>query len=207
MHILKFFIFFIAVAGIAQTSQISEKDLAVFKKEVAARANNLESLSCDFTQVKFIQLMDEKAVSKGRLFYNAPNVLKWEYSSPYNYQILFKENQLHVNDDGNKSVTNIRSNNLMEKLVGLISGSVNGKLITDHENFDVTYSRSGKNIIAWIIPKDPLIKQMFNEIVMIFTPDHILSSVKLMEDGGDYTQIDFRNIKLNQILDKAIFEK
>ncbi|CAN5300687.1 hypothetical protein BH23BAC2_BH23BAC2_20200 [soil metagenome] len=207
MHILKFFIFFIAVAGIAQTSQLSEKDLAVFKKEVAARANNLESLSCDFTQVKFIQLMDEKAVSKGKLFYNAPNVLKWEYSSPYNYQILFKENQLHVNDDGNKSVTNIRSNNLMEKLVGLISGSVNGRLITDQENFDVTYSRSGKNIIAWIIPKDPLIKQMFNEIVMIFTPDHILSSVKLMEDGGDYTQIDFRNIKLNQILDKAIFEK
>lgn len=47
---------------------------------------------------------------------------------------------------------------------------------------------------------------MFSEIILIFGKDHRLNSVQLMEEEGDYTQIDFKNIKLNQQLNKAIFE-
>jgi len=47
---------------------------------------------------------------------------------------------------------------------------------------------------------------MFSEIILIFSEDHRLNSVQLKEEEGDYTQIDFKNIKLNQKIDTAIFE-
>lgn len=206
MRILKIFIFLFSAVALGQNTSLSDKELTVFMKDVSQMANDLESLSSDFTQTKYIQLMEEKAVSKGKLYYKAPNILKWEYASPYNYKILFRENQLHINDDGDKSVTNIKANKLMEKLVSLISGSVNGKLVADQENFDVSVTRNGKFITALIIPKDPSIKQMFHEIIMIFNQEHLLNSVRLMEEGGDYTHIDFKNIKINTPLDESVFQ-
>ena len=206
MHILKTLIFLFSVAAIGQNTPLSDPEMKKFTQEVALEAKSLESLSSDFVQTKFIQLMEESAVSSGKLYYKAPNVLKWEYSSPYDYKILFKENQLFINDDGDKSVTSLRSNKLFEKLVSLISGSVNGKLLADQENFDISFFRNGEKVSAVIIPKDPSLKQMFSEIILIFSKDHRLNSVQLMEEEGDYTQIDFKNIKLNQQLNQAIFE-
>ncbi|HSJ11075.1 MAG TPA: outer membrane lipoprotein carrier protein LolA [Gillisia sp.] len=206
MHILKTLIFLFSVVAIGQNTPLSEPEMKNFTQGVAIEAKNLESLSSDFVQTKYIQLMQESAVSSGKLYYKAPNVLKWEYSSPYNYMILFKENQLFINDNGDKSVTSLRSNKLFEKLVSLISGSVNGKLLADQENFDISFFRNGEKVSAVIIPRDQSLKQMFSEIILIFGKDHRLNSVQLMEEEGDYTQIDFKNIKLNQQLNKAIFE-
>ncbi|QED36987.1 outer membrane lipoprotein carrier protein LolA [Antarcticibacterium arcticum] len=205
MRIIKILIYLFTVVAFSQ-SPLSNGDLKNFTRGVAIEANNLESLSGDFVQTKYIQLMEESAVSKGKLYYKAPNVLKWEYSAPYNYKILFKENQLFINDDGDKSVTSLRSNKLFEKLVSLISGSINGKLLADRENFDVSFFRQGGKVSAVIISRDPSLKQMFSEIVLIFSEDHRLHSVQLKEEEGDYTQIDFKNIKLNQKIDPAIFE-
>lgn len=206
MHILKTLIFLFSVVAIGQNTPLSEPEMKNFTQGVAIEAKNLESLSSDFVQTKYIQLMQESAVSSGKLYYKAPNVLKWEYSSPYNYMILFKENQLFINDNGDKSVTSLRSNKLFEKLVSLISGSVNGKLLADQENFDISFFRNGEKVSAVIIPRDQSLKQMFSEIILIFGKDHRLNSVQLMEEEGDYTQIDFKNIKLNQQLNQAIFE-
>lgn len=206
MHILKIFIFLFSVVAFSQNAPLTDAEQARFMKEVAVKASNLESLSSDFTQIKYIQLMEDKAVSKGKLFYKAPNILQWEYATPYDYKILFRENQLHINDNGDKSVTNLKANKLMEKLIGLISGSVNGKLVADYENFDVSFTRNGKTISALIIPKDPAIKQMFHEIIMVFNHENMLNSVRLMEEGGDYTHIDFKNIKINSPLEDSVFQ-
>ncbi len=206
MHILKVLIFLFSFAAIGQNTPLSDPEMKKFTQGVALEAKSLESLSSDFVQTKYIQLMEDSAVSRGKLYYKAPNVLKWEYSSPYNYKILFKENQLFINDDGDKSITNLRSNKLFEKLVSLISGSVNGKLLADQENFDISFFRNGEKVSAVIIPRDPSLKQMFSEIILIFSKDHRLYSVQLMEEEGDYTQIDFKNIKMNQQLNRAIFE-
>lgn len=206
MRIIKILVFFITVTAVSQNSQLSDSEVNSFKQDVASQAKDLETLSSDFTQTKHIQLMEENSVSKGKLYYKSPDILKWEYHSPYNYKILFKENQLFINDNGDKSVTSLRSNKLFEKLIGLISGSVNGKLMEDPENFDITYFKSGEKVSAVIIPKDASLKKMFHEIILIFDKDNRLNSVQLKEEEGDYTQIDFKNIKLNAQLENSVFE-
>ena len=71
MHILKIFIFLFSAVAFSQDSPLSDTEKISFMKEVAGMANDLESLSSDFTQTKYIQLMEDKAVSKGKLYYRS----------------------------------------------------------------------------------------------------------------------------------------
>ncbi len=208
MRIIKLCIFFISALAFSQQSPapLSEVETIEFKENVAKASDGLKSLSSDFMQSKYIQLMQGVAVSSGKLFYKAPNILKWEYSAPYHYHILFKENQLFINDDGDKSVSNLESNKLFEKLVNLISGSINGGLLADSHNYKVAYFRTGNYITALIVPRDPAIRGMFREIILVFNMNHLVSSVKLVEDSGDFTEIFFKNIRVNQNLKDSIFE-
>lgn len=206
MRIIKFLVFFISALAFSQQTPLSDSEILQFKENVAKRSDGLKSLSSDFFQSKYIQLMQGAAVSNGKLYYKAPNVLKWEYSAPYNYHILFKENQLFINDDGDKSVSNLKSNKLFEKLVNLISGSINGNLLADKNNYDVVYLRSGNFKVALIVPKDPAMRQMFREIILVFNKEYLVNSVKLIENSGDFTEIYFKNIRINQNLEDSIFE-
>lgn len=205
MRILKIFIFLLPAILLAQTS-LTEAEISSFHEGVSQKTKNLEGLSSDFVQTKYMQLMKNEAVSTGKLYYSSPDILKWEYHTPYNYILLFKEAQLFINDDGDKSVTSLKSNKLFEKLLALISGSVNGKLMADKENFEISYTRSGDFISAVIVPKDSSLKDMFNEIILVFDAEHLLDSVKLMEDAGDYTQIRFQNISINPSLNDSVFQ-
>lgn len=206
MRILKIFLLFLPALIVAQNSQLSDMEVKEFKQEVSKHSENLESLSSEFTQTKHMQLMEEEAVSEGKLFYRTPDVLKWEYHTPYNYKILFKEKQLHINDDGDKSVTSLRSHKMFNKLLNLISGSVNGKLLEDPENFRISYYKNGDYVQAVIVPQDDALKSMFSEIILIFNGNHVVDSVKLMEENGDFTRIQFKNISLNPQLDSSVFQ-
>lgn len=206
MRIIKFFIFFVSALAFSQQASLSDSETIQFKENVAQRSDALKSLSSEFVQSKYIQLMQGVALSNGKLFYRAPNVLKWEYSTPYNYHILYKENQLFINDDGDKSVSNLKSNKLFEKLVNLISGSINGNLLADKKNYEVAYFKTGNYITALIVPKDPAMRQMFREIILVFNKEYIVNSVKLMENSGDFTEIYFKNISINQKLEDSVFE-
>lgn len=200
-----FLILFPAIL-VAQKASLSAAEISGFKQEVAIQAGSIENLSSDFTQTKHIQLMEKNSVSTGKLFYKSPNVLKWEYKSPYNYILVFKENKLYINDNGDKSTSNLKSNKLFEKLIALISGSLNGRLLADPDNFDVTYYKSGKLISAVIVPKDLALKEMFSEIILVFNQKNLVDSVQLMEEEGDYTKIEFKNIKMNMNLDDSVFK-
>jgi len=89
MRILRLLIFFISFATFAQTP-LTDKETVQFKEIVAKRSDGLETMYSDFLQTKYIKMMEGAAISNGKLFYVAPDVLKWEYRTPYNYKILFK---------------------------------------------------------------------------------------------------------------------
>ncbi len=207
MRILKILIFFISLTAFGQETQLSKAEVEVFQKEMAHQAETLQTLMADFVQSKHMQMMDEAAESKGRVYFRSPNVLKWVYYNPYNYQILFKDHHLFINDEGHKSVTDTNANKLFGKLVNLISGSVNGKLLEDCDNFKISYYRLNGAVMARMVPKDENIAQMFDEIVLIFNGENLVKIVKLKEESGDFTRIEFSNIRVNQEIAPQVFEK
>lgn len=206
MRILNILIFFLSATAFAQNTPLTVTEITRFQDNVALIAKDIKSVSGDFTQTKYIQLMQDEAVSTGRMYYKFPNLLKWEYYTPYNFIIVLKDNQLLINDEGNKSVTSLNSNKIFEKLVNLISGSMNGKLLAEEDNFEIKYFRNGPAVTAVLVPKDASLQQFFSEIILIFNKEHLVNSIKLIEESGDFTLIDLNNIKINSALDNSVFQ-
>lgn len=207
MRTLNLILLLFSFALVAQENDLSETEIEQFQEEVLFKANDLESLQADFVQTKHMKMMDDETESRGRVYFKAPQVLKWEYSEPYDYKVLFKEGQLHIDDEGQKSTENTSSNGLFEKLGKLVSGTVNGKLLEDAHNFDITYYREGAGTWARVKPKDQKLSRIFSEILLEFDSEKVIKSVKLQEDSGDYTLIQFENVRINQHIDELVFEQ
>ncbi|WP_037321752.1 outer membrane lipoprotein carrier protein LolA [Salegentibacter sp. Hel_I_6] len=205
MRILNILLLFLSLNLVAQ-EELSKEEISQFQEEMLQKANELETLEADFIQTKKIEMITDESISRGKLFYQNPEKLKWEYKEPQDYKILFIEGELHINDSGDKSVRNTSSNKLFDKIAKLITGSVNGKLLLDNDNFDITYSRENKLISAIIIPKDDNLKAMFAEIHLFFNDQNIIKQVDLMEESGDATIIEFSSIKINERIADSVFE-
>ena len=74
------------------------------KQDVIGRINKaasgLKSMSCSFTQTKYLSLLSDRMVSEGKMNYKQPNKLRWEYTTPYQYLFIFNGTKVYV---GNKS--------------------------------------------------------------------------------------------------------
>ncbi|SHF94929.1 outer membrane lipoprotein carrier protein [Salegentibacter echinorum] len=204
MRILSLLLLLLSLNLIAQ-DRLSKSQVAEFQKEITTKTNDLQSLEANFIQTKRIKMITGENISKGKLYYKAPKTLKWEYAEPKVYELLFIDGELHLKDVGEKSRRNLGSNKLFDKMAKLITGSVNGKLLQDNESFEVSYSRCEGKVQALIIPKDAQLQEMFSEIHLLFNTKKVVEKVSLMEQSGDATIIDFKDIKVNQPIPDSIF--
>lgn len=206
MRIIKIFIFFISLNMMAQNGVLNNAEEDAFKTRVIEKANGINSFSAEFMQTKHMKVMDENPESQGKVYYKSPDLLKWEYLRPYDYQILFRDSKLYIMEEGQMSEVDLSSNKLFEKMGELVAGSVNGKILQADKDFSITYHRDDNQIKARIIPKDKSLSGMFKEIWVNFNKDHLINSVRLIDPSGDYTEIFMKNIKINQPIPPSVFQ-
>ena len=206
MRIIKLCIFLFSLNMLAQNGALNVSERQAFKARVIERSNDINSFSAEFSQTKHMKMMDGNPESQGKVYYKSPNTLKWEYTRPYDYQLLFKDSKLFIVEEGQLSEVDLSSNKLFDKMGKLVAGSVNGKILMADKDFDITYHHAGKNVKALIIPKDQSLRGMFQEIWINFNPQHIIQSVRLIDPSGDYTEISMKNIKINQPIPSSVFQ-
>ncbi|MDX1542521.1 MAG: outer membrane lipoprotein carrier protein LolA [Christiangramia sp.] len=206
MRILKICLFFLSLNMMAQNGVLNNAEEHAFKSRVIEKANGINSFSAEFMQTKHMKVMDESPESQGKVYYKSPDLLKWEYLRPYDYQILFKDSKLYIMEEGQLSEVDLSSNKLFEKMGELVAGSVNGKILQSDKDFTITYYRDKHNIRARIVPKDRSLSGMFKEIWVNFNSDHLINSVRLVDPSGDYTEIFMKNIKINQSIPPSVFQ-
>ena len=206
MRIIKICIFLFSLGMFAQNGTLSKSEKQAFKASVMERSNNINSFSAEFLQTKHMETMDESPESNGKVYYRSPSTLKWEYTNPYDYQLLFKDSKLFIVEEGQLSEVDLSSNKLFDKMGELVAGSVNGKILQADTDFDITYHHEGQNVKAQIIPKDQSLKSMFKEIWLNFNAEHLIKSVRLIDPSGDYTEISMKNIKINQPIPSSVFQ-
>ncbi|GAA4323833.1 hypothetical protein GCM10023115_52800 [Pontixanthobacter gangjinensis] len=191
---------------LAQNGALNSSERQAFKASVIEKSNDINSFSAEFSQTKHMKMMDGNPESEGKVYYKSPNTLKWEYTRPYDYQLLFKNSKLYIAEEGQLSEVDLSSNKLFDKMGELVAGSVNGKILMADKDFDITYHHSGKNVKALIIPKDRSLRGMFKEIWISFNVQHLIQSVRLIDPSGDYTEISMKNIKINQPIPSSVFQ-
>lgn len=204
---IKILILVLAICSFTITPQeqkMSAQEIVKFKETVEAQSKTIKTIKTDFVQLKHMDFLTKDIESSGKLNFKAPNLLSWQYTKPYQYSIIFKNNKVYINDQGKKSTVDAKSK-IFEKINKLIIGSVSGNMFDDKE-FTISYFKTKQHSIAKLIPKTATIKKMIKQIDLYFPlKENTVSEVKLIESSGDYTKITFKNKIINAKIDDAVF--
>lgn len=189
----------------AQEQKMTAAEIAAFKSTVEKETKNIKSLKTDFIQYKHLDFLAKDIESSGEMYFKAPNLLNWKYTKPYQYSILFKDNKVHINDQGNKSTVNVGNSKMFEKINKLIIGTVSGNMF-DEKEFNIAYYKTKDFNIAKLTPKTETIKKYIKQVDLYFPINEtVVSQVKMTEPSNDYTRIVFKNKTINVKIDDAVF--
>lgn len=202
---LLFAFLFTASFLIAQETPMSPAEISAFKEKVSAVALKTETIKSDFVQYKHLDFLTSDVKTSGKMLFKAPNLVRWEYTEPYQYSVVFNENQLLINDGGTKSKVDIGSSKLFRKLNELIVNSVKGDMFSNSD-FDVAFFKISNFDKAVFTPKDAKIAAYIASFELLFNKaDGHVVEVKMIEPSKDFTRIVFRNRILNQKIDASVF--
>ena len=192
----------LSVAASAQT--LDQRDIIAQINQASAQ---LQSLECGFTQTKFISILDDKMVSKGKLYYQQADKLRWEYLSPYTYTFILNQNQVLLKNDSRSDVIDVNQNRIFKEIARMMMNSIVGNCLSDEKSFSTAVKVSGNEWIATLLPLKKDMKQMWNKLVLHISPaSRIVYKVEMHEPSGDYTIIDLTDIKTNGSINPEVFK-
>lgn len=179
-------------------AQLNTTQVKTLKQNIDNATKDLTSLESSFTQTKHLDFMENDVKSSGKLYYKSTNKIRWEYTSPFKYYVIFNNDKMFVNDNGKKKETELSKSKILKDLNKIMLGTVNGSEVLDEKKFKITYSKSGEDYIAKMLPTDATYKKYIQQIDLTFDgKSYLLKKIKTTEPSLDYTLIEFSNQKKN----------
>lgn len=200
-RIIIFILYFFPLVAFAQTP--AEKMIQIINQAGA----QMQTLECDFVQVKHLSMLSEDMVSYGKMYYSQPDKLRWEYTKPYEYTFILSGNQVMLNNSSRTDIIDVDKNKMFKEITRLMSSCIVGKCLSDEKDFKSTISDEGKEWVATLIPLKRDLKQMWTKLVLHFdVKNKSVTTVKMYETSGDCTEITLKNVKQNLPVNDAVFK-
>lgn len=174
-------------------------------EKINSEAMKLASMQCEFVQTKKVVLLNDRMVSKGKMFYKQSNKLRWEYTTPYTYVFVLNGSKISFGKN-QQDVIDVNQSRVFKEIASIMMNSVVGKCLSDKKSFKTTIKVSNSEYIATLIPRTKEIKRLFNTIILHFDKQQsFVVRVELIEKNGDVTTIDLKNIKKNNPVNDQVF--
>lgn len=199
-------IFFLFLTTLIQLVVLAQDNSQQIISQINGATSKLSSMQCDFVQTKTVKMLNEKLVSKGRMYYQQPNKLRWEYVTPYTYTFVFNGQKVSLKKNNRSDVIDVNQNKMFREIATIMMNSVMGKCLTDRKSFKTTIRDTSAEWIATLVPQSKELKNMFTSIVLHFNKEKaVVVKVEMLEKNGDTTVIALNNIIKNQKIDAKIF--
>ena len=175
-------------------------------EQINKASAQMQTLECDFVQTKHLQILDDKMVAKGRMYYQQADKLRWEYVSPYTYTFILNQNQVLLKNNDRTDVIDVERNRIFKEIARMMMNSIVGNCLSDEKTFKTQVEVAGNEWVATLVPLKKDMKQMWNKLVLHIQPDmKVVSKVEMHEPSGDYTVIDLKNIRTNSPVSQEVF--
>jgi outer membrane lipoprotein-sorting protein len=180
-------------------------DLAKFKQQFTAVAQQTQSIKSDFTQEKNVSMLSEKIMSQGKFWFKKNNLLRMEYNKPFEYLIILNKDNMYIKDGKNENKVSVRGSKTFQQINKIIVDCVQGTVFNSPDFATKVYEAKGAYLVE-LSPTAKALKEFFNSIdVIIEKKDYSVSSIDMKESSGDNTVIHFTNRALNTPLADALF--
>jgi outer membrane lipoprotein-sorting protein len=206
LFICSILLLFLADDISAQGKPIPPEDARMVIRTIGDAAKRTNSIEAAFVQTKELSVIKEKIVSSGSFYFSKENRLRWEYSKPFPYLIIFNGDKIYVKDDEKENHISLQSNKVFKEINNILIGAVQGTLLSDSKNFSCGIVDLRDQFQANLAPLNPKLRETLSEIVLFFNKsDYTVEKLILREASGDYTRIEFSAKKINQNIPDAKF--
>ena len=143
-------------------------------------ANTYETLQLSFVQTRHSPMLAKDLRSEGRMVLAAPDRIRWEVLKPYPSVFVFS---------GELAIAGRRFRMPTEK------------------DFTAT-ALEGEDLSVRLVPVRRDLKSLFREIIVHADKQSLqIRSALLISPDGDWTLLEFKDIRVNQPVDDKLFEK
>ncbi len=187
-------------------SLMAQQNEAQIRQAITQAASTMKTMQCDFTQTKHLKMLNDKMTSKGRMYYQQTNRLRWEYTSPYSYTFILNDDKVLLKNKQRNDVIDVNKNKLFREIARIMMNSVVGTSLTDDKSFKSTIATNGNEWIASLLPQRKDMKQLFQKIILHFNRTNaMVKQVEFIERNGDKTVIELNNIRTNEKISADMF--
>jgi len=200
-----FFVFvfcvFLQFSSSGQVKALPAADADMVKKSISDAARSTTSLESGFIQTKELSVIKEQIVSKGTFYLKKTRLLRWEYTDPFAYLIIFNKDRIYVKDEDKENHINIQSNKVFREVNNILIGAIQGTLLQDTRNFQCSIFDQHDQFRALLVPVNQKLRETISEITLYFSKsDYTVEKLVMREASGDYTRIEFVSKKINQLI-------
>lgn len=177
-----------------------------FRKALQQANATKASVESDFVQVKHLSILEDKITSKGKFCFKKDNKIRIEYTEPYSYLLVMNGTEVMVRDEHKTSKINTRNSKVMQSVNRIIIDCMSGNVL-QNTDFSVVAWENNSNYLLSLTPAADGMKKMFERIDVYLDKKRLdVIRLTMTETGGDYTDMDFKNIRHNTILNDAMFK-
>ena len=192
--------------GFSALSAQQKVDEVRVRQQIDAVASSMRTMQCDFVQTKYLKMLNDKMVSKGKMYYQQSNKLRWEYVSPYTYTFVLNGSKVLLGRGNRNDVINVNQSKFFKEIARIMMNSVVGKCLMDTKDFKVSIVGYPTEYVATLYPQQKQMRQMFQKIVLHFSKQKsMVSMVELVEKKGDKTIIELKNVRVNAPVNAKVF--
>ena len=180
------------------------------KKEIVSKimqvSDEMNTMQCDFTQVKELSFMDEKITSEGKMAFKKPNKIRWEYTKPYRYIFSMDGQNVRMTTGDNTNKMPANQSKMFNAISKVMIGGVSGSGLVDSPDFDAQFMVGNNDYKVVLIPRQKEVKDLFSSIqIFADKTESRINKVELIDKEGDKTTITLRNLQINSSINDALF--
>ncbi len=171
---------------------------------IRAAAAGIDTVQSPFTQEKHLRILAQPLISKGRIIFQRPGKLRWEYHSPIPSVLIMKEKAFHRYQkiDGQWVEDTAGGVSAMSVVVEEITGWLNGEF--DDSPFFKAELEPGRQIV--LRPRDASMARIIQQIVLsLGDQPGVIKAVAIHESDTSYTRILFDQPLINAPVDQRLF--
>ena len=190
--ILSIFVLFVIIASNSWAGESPIDQLKAFLKASA-------SFSADFKQVTIDKAGQASQTSTGQFFLKRPGRFRWNYQKPFVQEIVSNSGKVWFYDADLEQVT--------VKQLDDSLGSTPALLLTGQVDIDEKFKledQGHEDELDWI-RLSPKNEESGFKYILIGLKNGQLGGMELSDNFGQLTRIYFSDIKLNPVLNEALF--
>jgi outer membrane lipoprotein-sorting protein len=189
-----------------QEDLVAMENIEAFKHNIKKASAETLSISSEFIQKKHLDFLEEDVESKGKFYFKKEDQLRWEYSTPFFYLIIFSGDSVIISNDEKTNTFDASSGRMFKEISNIMVSMVDGSIL-DSDRFTCTYFENPDTYLLELIPQDVNMKAFLSKVrIFISKSDYTAEELFMVESSGDYTHIHFINKRLNEKIPDHIFE-